>query len=263
MPFTHKNNHDAENAPYGDEVIRLYGADPREMPLYGISQAADYLSIPVPTLRSWVRGRTYPVGTIGEKKEWKPIITLPDSSLPMLSFMNLIEAHVLSGMRRIERLPFYKVRSALEYVEREIPSPHPLADQAFETDGIDLFVHYLDNLIKVSGHGQIVFKEVVAIYLRRIRRDLNRSAIRLYPFLHPHSQSLKESASVDEPEKVMIDPLISFGRPVLAGTGIPTDVVADRFLAGESIENLARDYGIEPAQVQEAVRYESPSRKAA
>jgi uncharacterized protein (DUF433 family) len=263
MPFANTNDPNADQVSYGEDVIKLYGADPREMPLYGISQAADYLSIPLPTLRSWVRGRTYPVGAIREKREWKPIITLPDPSLPMLSFMNLIEAHVLSGMRRIERVPFYKVRSALEYVEREIPSAHPLADHSFETDGIDLFVRHLGDLIKVSGHGQIVFKEVVSIYLRRIRRDLNRSAIRLYPFLHPHPQSLKESVTVDEPEKVMIDPLISFGRPVLVGTGIPTDVVADRFLAGESIEDLARDYGIEPAQVQEAVRYESPARKAA
>jgi len=263
MPPSHKNNSEEMNAAYGQDIINFYGSDPRELPTYGMSQAARYLSIPTATLRSWVLGRKYPVGRDGELRDFTPIITPPNPATPLLSFMNLMEAHVLSGMRRIEGVPFYKVRDALKYLEREIPSPHPLIDHTFETDGVDLFVRRLGNLIKVSGHGQLVIAEVVSTYLRRIRRNLQLSAVRLYPFLHPHPQSLHREVTIEEPESVMIDPLISFGRPVLAGTGVPTDVVADRFFAGESIEDLARDYGIKTAQVQEAVRYESPARQAA
>ncbi|HEV2912863.1 MAG TPA: DUF433 domain-containing protein [Pyrinomonadaceae bacterium] len=251
------------NTAYGREIISFYGADPREIPLYGISQAARYLSIPTATLHSWTMGRKYPVGQQREMRDFKPIIIPPDPNLPMLSFINLMEAHVLSGMRRIEGVPFYKVRSALEYLDREIPSPHPLIEHHFETDGVDLFVRRLESLIKVSGHGQVVIAEVVSTYLRRIKRDLNLNAVRLIPFLRQEPQSLAKDVDIEEPEKIMIDPLISFGRPVIVGTGIPTDVVADRFFAGEYVEDLAKDYGITPEQVQEAVWYESPTRKAA
>ncbi|HZI19470.1 MAG TPA: DUF433 domain-containing protein [Pyrinomonadaceae bacterium] len=226
-----------------------------------MTQAARYLKIAPATLRSWVKGRKYPVGRYGEVRYFKPIITPPTPNL--LSFTNLMEAHVLSGMRRIEGVPFHKVRRALEYIEREMPSPHPLVDYSFETDGVDLFVRHLGMLISASNQGQCVIAEVVSTYLRRIKRDPNLSAVRLIPFLRPHQQSLKSEVDISEPESVMIDPLVSFGRPVLIGTGIPTDVLADRFNAGEDIEDLARDYGIETAQVQKALRYESPAREAA
>ncbi len=54
----------------------------------------------------------------------------------------------------------------------------------------------------------------------------------------------------------MIDPEVQFGRPVLAGTGIPTLVIANRYKAGESITDLARDYDRPEAEIEEAIRYE-------
>jgi uncharacterized protein (DUF433 family) len=68
------------------------------------------------------------------------------------------------------------------------------------------------------------------------------------PFVRQHDPS--------EPKHVLIDPRRSFGRPVIAGTGIPTSAVADRFFAGESPEHLAHDFRLTPDQVLEAVRYE-------
>lgn len=239
---------------YNRRLYKLYGKDPREIPLYGFSQAASYLKMPLATLRSWVKGRKYPVGQSGEIRFFEPIIKLPNPNVPMLSFMNLVESHVLNGMRRIENIPFYKVRSALEVIEQQMPSEHPLVERRFETDGIDLFIDYFGQLI--NQQGQVIIREVMAMYLHRIDRDIDKSALRLYPFLRKDELS-------DEPKKVMIDPLISFGRPVLVGTGVPTDVIAERFYAGESSDALAEDYAITREQVEEAVRYEAPTRKAA
>jgi uncharacterized protein (DUF433 family) len=241
---------------YDKDMIKRYGADPREIPLYGISQASRYLNIPLATLRSWIRGRKYPVGGGNERKLFRPVIHLPDPKTPMLSFINLVEAHVLSGVRRIEGVPFYKVRMALEYIEKKFPSKHPLADQQFQTDGVDLFIERLGQLEAVSKGGQIGIKEVLEQYLRRIDRDPALAPFRLYPFLKVKPES-------DAPKHVMIDPLISFGRPSLVGTGVPTDVIAERFFAGESMNDLAKDYGVTEKQVEEAIRYEAPAGKAA
>ncbi|MDP3769093.1 MAG: DUF433 domain-containing protein, partial [Dehalococcoidia bacterium] len=67
----------------------------------------------------------------------------------------------------------------------------------------------------------------------------------------PSPEALAES-----PRLVVIDPRVGFGRPVLAGTGVTTLSIAERFDAGESIEDLAADYGRPPAEIEEAIRCE-------
>ena len=45
-------------------------------------------------------------------------------------------------------------------------------------------------------------------------------------------------------------------RPVINGTGIPTEAIVARHRAGESFLELAEDYGLKPELVEDAVRYE-------
>ncbi|MBI1766027.1 MAG: DUF433 domain-containing protein [Acidobacteria bacterium] len=239
------------------EGSNLYGIEPREVPLYSLLQASRYLKIPFGTLRSWVRGRDYPSGNEQGKKFSGPVILLSDPDVARLSFMNLVEAYVLNGIRRVENVPFYKVRNAIKYLEDKSPSKHPLADKLFLTNGVDLFIEDLGQLVNVSRGGQLAIRNVVEEYLRRIDRDPTKLLpVRLYPFLRSPHQA-------EEPKRVMIDPLVSFGRPVLAKTGVPTAIVAERFYAGDSTDELGRDYGVEREEIEEAVRYEAPARKAA
>ena len=182
-------------------------ADPRELPAYGISEAAHYLRIPLATLRSWVRGRFYP--TEAGKKYFEPIITLPDPKLAALSFVNLVEAHVLDAIRREHHVPFPNVRSAVNYVQRQFHSKHPLAEQKFETDGINLFVSRFEKLVSVSEEGQLAMRELIKAHLRRIEHDASGFAVRLFPFTRKHD--------LDQPKIVVIDPFVSFGRPTITG----------------------------------------------
>jgi uncharacterized protein (DUF433 family) len=57
----------------------------------------------------------------------------------------------------------------------------------------------------------------------------------------------------------VIDPEVAFGRPVLASTGIPTAIIADRLKAGESVNELASDYGRSQEEIIDAIRCELPS----
>ncbi|HXF39992.1 MAG TPA: DUF433 domain-containing protein [Blastocatellia bacterium] len=230
----------------------LYGGeDPRELPSYSIRETAHYLRIPVATLRSWVMGRYYP--TEQGQRRFAPIIALPDPKKPLLSFVNLVETHVLDAIRREHNVPLRKVRMAVRYLKRQFPSDHPLADQRLETDGSNLFIsnlfiETLGQLINVSQEGQLAMRELLDAYLRRIERDPSGLAVRLYLFTRKRSPQ--------EPKVVVIDPLISFGKPVLAGTGIPTAVIAERYKAGESMDELAGDYGRERSEIEEAIRCE-------
>lgn len=220
--------------------------DVRELPAYGIQEAAHYLRIPGATLRSWVLGRYYPTET--GKRLFKPLIALPHPDRSQLSFMNLVEAHVLDAIRRDHSISLWRVRTAIDYLGKHFPSRHPLAEQKFETDGINLFVERYGQLINVSMEGQLAIRKLLEAHLRRIERDPAGMPVRLYPFTrkrHP-----------EEPKAIVISPYISFGRPVLAGTGIATAVVAERYKAGESIEELAKDYERDRLQIEEAIRCE-------
>ncbi|MCC6452389.1 MAG: DUF433 domain-containing protein [Acidobacteria bacterium] len=230
--------------------FKLYaGKDPRDLPAYSLKDASRYVDVPLNTLRSWIRGRSYP--TEKGRQFWQPIIQRPSARETALSFTNLIEAHVLSAMRRIHNVQMVTVRKALDYLSKQFDSIHPLAEHDFETDGLDLFVAKYGQLINVSKGGQIAMKEILEIYLKRIERDENGLARQLFPFTR-----LSTSQHRDDPKIVAINPLVAFGRPVISGTGIPTTIVAERYKTGESIREIADDYQRTTVEIEEAIRCE-------
>lgn len=220
--------------------------DPREMPAYGIIEAAHYLRIPPATLRSWVAGRYY--YTEAGRKHFKPIIDRPQKNSKALSFINLVEIHVLDAIRRVHDIPLNKVRGAIAYLKKHFSTHHPLADQIFETDGIDIFISKYKQLINISQSGQLAIRQLLDAHLQRIEHDKSGLPIRLYPFTRKRS--------FDEPKTIVIDPFVSFGRPVITGTGIVTSVIAERYKAGESIAELSKDYDCKKIQIEEAIRCE-------
>jgi uncharacterized protein (DUF433 family) len=217
----------------------------RQLPAYSVPEVAKYLHLPVGTLRSWVNGRYSP--TREEKRYFSPLIELPSERRKLLSFTNLIEAHVLSAIRRDRQIPLTKVRGALDYIQEKLKLPHPFASLEFQTDGIDLFIEGFGELITVSRDGQIALKAVLQTFLSRIERDEKGYALKLFPFL--------KNPDINAPRNVVIDPRISFGRPVLVGTGIPTAILAERFKAGDSIDELAEDYGCEHWQIEMGIQF--------
>jgi uncharacterized protein (DUF433 family) len=220
------------------------GHDPRELPAYGVAEAAQYLGMPPSTLRSWMVGQKYTVGK--NERTFRPVIRPARPAELRLSFLNLIEAHVLDALRRKHSVSLQQIRNTLSFLAKHYPSERPLADHRFETNGLDLFVEKYGQLINASRDGQLEMKEVIRMYLQRVERDDHGIPARLYPFTRslPH----------ESPRLVVIDPRVAFGKPVLAGTSIPTGVITERFKAGDSIAVLAGDYNRPAEEIQEAIR---------
>jgi uncharacterized protein (DUF433 family) len=224
--------------------------DTREMPIYGIPLAAHYLRLPYGTLAYWVLGRRY--DTDHGRKTAVPVITRPDETRPLLSFFNLVEAHVLRALRKEHGIKLNHIRRALDFLTEKFGKAHPLIQHQFRTDGARLFVEQLGKLIDVTGFGQTVMPELM-IHLERLEFEDDVVA-RLYPFTRPRHAG---------PRSVFIDPRYSFGRPVLADIKVPTGVIADRYAAGESIKDLAIDYGCTALEIEEAIRCELQIKQAA
>jgi uncharacterized protein (DUF433 family) len=221
--------------------------DPRDMPAYTVADAAHYLTIPVATLRSWVRGRAYTLSK-GVRKNFPRVIELPHPKSPLLSFYNLAEAHVLRGLRTGHQVPLPHIRRALKFVSQAMGWKRPLIQQGFMTDGVRLFVERLGKLLDASADGQVVMREVVEAHLSRLEWE-NQLVARLYPFT-------RENDFEAAPKSVLIDPRYSFGRPILRESRIATSLIAERYKAGESVEELANDYGCSGLEIEEAIRCE-------
>lgn len=223
----------------------LYGGrDPRDIPVYSTVEAARYLRIPANTIRSWVYGRGYE--TSAGSKRAKALVR-PADPRGVLSFVNILELHVLGAIRREHHVDMKRVRTALEFLQKKFGSEHPLVDEAMETDGKSIFVTKYGSLINASQEGQGAMVEVLAAHLHRIERDEHGLAVRLFPFTR---------RGTDSPRIVSMDPLVAYGRPVIAGSRITTVDVADRFKAGESPSDLAQDYGRTQEEICEAIRCE-------
>lgn len=222
--------------------------DIRAMPLYSASEAARFLHLPVSTVRAWAFGQGYRVGT--EQRHFKAVINTADPRERRLSFINLVELLVLAAIRRRHNVPLKQVRSAVEFLRKKFPSPHPLADNQFQTDGMDLFVEKFGDLLNISRDGQIAMKALIQQYLRLVERDASGVPFKLHlPRPAQPSQAISD---------VVIDPRFGFGRPVLDGRGIRTEVVVERFQAGESIASLAEDYGLSLETVEDILRSHQP-----
>ncbi|HZF15351.1 MAG TPA: DUF433 domain-containing protein [Steroidobacteraceae bacterium] len=221
--------------------------DLRRTPAYQFIEAAHYLNMPVTTLRAWCVGQNY--YTHGEKHRFQPVIRLDGIPREGLSFLNLIEAHVLAAIRRKHDVPLPKVRDAVAYVAKILKVSRPLADVNFETDGVNLFVRRLNQLLNVSLGGQVASEELLRAHLRRVERDDAGIPIKLFPFT-------RTDVALSAPAPVEMDPRIAFGRPVIRGRAVPTAVLAERFKAGDSISFIAEDLEIQHDVVEDAIRCE-------
>ena len=206
---------------------------------YGIPKASQYLRMNPSTLRSWI-------GAGG-------LIQSPGEGY--LSFNNLLEAHVLKALRRRHRFSMQSLRKMLPAAAHLLHTQRPLLDANFATDGVNLFLDDDEVLVNLSKHNQTAVRELVSLYTERIGRNKAGLPIQLFPFI--------ASASPDEPRSISINPSVAFGRSVIAGTGIATEVIAGRFAGRDSVSELAAEYQVPASTIEDAIRWETHHAKAA
>jgi len=208
-----------------------------EEPAYGLSEAAVYLKVPYTTLRYWLTG-------FGKQH---PIIEPVELAPIRLSFLTLLECHALAGMRKIYNLRLPRIRSALRKVVKDFPQPHPLVSEVFLTDRKDLFIERMGQTINVSRPHDQLSLDFYRMHLERVEIDHN-GLFRFFPFVVEPRPS--------EPKTIEINPMVAFGKPVIARTAISTAIIVSRFSARESVTELAQEYGCSPEQIEEAIRWE-------
>ncbi|GMU50397.1 MAG: hypothetical protein AMXMBFR31_26230 [Candidatus Desulfobacillus denitrificans] len=217
----------------------------RDQPAYSLTEAARYLKLPVATLRSWVVGRAYPRGE--SVATFRPLLKPARKQPPLLSFYNLIEAHVLRSLRTEHGVAIRELRRAIAYAERTLKIERLLLNRDLRTHAGEVFLEEYGKLISLSTSGQIAMRRLLEEHLKRVEWDQWQFPVRLYPYV---------SAEPTTERPIAIDPDIAFGRPVVIRAGVSTEAIAGRIDAGETVEALAEDYDLKPEEIEEAVLYE-------
>jgi hypothetical protein len=157
----------------------------------------------------------------------------------------LLEAFVLDELRRRSRFSLQELRHIIEELRSEYPQfRYPLAQVDISVPkGVprsektpkqkpraELFTQIPgEPLVNVSGRGRnLVLAEVLRDFLKRVEKQPAEGIVRLYPFI-------TKDRNPDGPKAVAVDPTVAFGKPVIAGTGIPTAAVYQLFNAGDEI----------------------------
>lgn len=240
---------------YRRREVGTMAVSPFDTLLYGIGEAAGYLSIPPTTLRNWVYGSAqHQQGDSAGGGTTSPVITAirPERRHePSMPFIGLAEAYVLAAFRKA-KVPMQRIRPAIGVLAKEIGLQHALASKNLYTDGAEVLYDYARGVgdtpegesameLVVVRNNQRVFTEVVALYLQRVDfgPDGYARLIRLPQY---------------KVAEITVDPDHAFGRPRFAHGGAGVEDVIDLFRAGEPVDSVAEEFGLSRDEVEDAIR---------
>jgi len=135
------------------------------------------------------------------------------------------------------------VHTALEYYQRGTTNFSAIATRL-----MNINPDVVDFSGGPPGEMAVLAKQLLEAVLKRVERNAMGLPGRMFPVASYDLQTLKLA-----PPRVLIDPAISFGRPILASTGIRTSVIVGRIDAGEEPAKIAEDYGLEPEDLDAAI----------
>ena len=215
--------------------------------LYTVPEASRLTGIPPARLSRWLRGYSYRSGEAVAVSEpvWQRQLPEIEGTLG-LGFLDLMEVRFIDAFRKAN-VPWRVIWFCAERARELCGADHPFSTQRFRTDGRTIFAEIVDQ----AGEAQLL--------------DLAKSQFAFAHVIAPSLYAGIEFSDRDRPIRwwplgrqvpVVIDPVRSFGQPIVSTRGIPTAVLADAVAAEGSVAKVARLFLLSPAAVDAAVRFE-------
>lgn len=221
-----------------------------DVPLYTIEEAASFLGVPRSTFTTWAHGY---VRRTADRREVRasPLISAVQapSRLPRIPFVGLAEGMVAAAFRKAG-VSMQHLRRSLLVLQQQLGVEHALASGRLYTDGSSILYDYAtrhgdEEILTVVLSGQRVFSDVIRDYLQRITYGHDDWAERVVLPITPR-------------HVVEVDPRRAFGQPVFVRGGARMKDVLDRFRAGEPLASVARDFDLEPNDLEDVIRAALP-----
>lgn len=205
------------------------------MPAYRVNDAARYAGTSTQTVNYWYFGGGGLGPALGGRKRGTS-----------LHYMQLVELAFVATYRKLG-VSLQRLRKARGFVATQMHSEWPFAEHEFQTDGLGIYMEFAeyepepetDALVAVDLDGQLAWAETI-----RERFD---------QFTYEDGTALIWRPSKQTP-LVTIDGRTSFGAPSIKG--VPTWVLTGRLEAGETVPEIADDFGLEAPEVEEGLEFE-------
>ncbi|MGP4002971.1 DUF433 domain-containing protein [Streptomyces sp. 8N706] len=194
------------------------------------AETSSYLEIPSSTLASWLKGRAAGAPLVHQVEPVR-------KGQPSVPFIAVAEAHVLRSLRSLG-LRMSEIREAAAAVRDAFDTSYGLVSKRIATDGVDIFVEHGFGDLRRARDGQAPIQEVVSDYLRYLTWEDDDD--------FPSSLRLRQ---YPDSVPVVIDPRFGRGLPVIAANRVPVKAVTDLWEAGETVEEIAYEFGMTPEQV--------------
>lgn len=220
-----------------------------EAGIYTIPQVAELVNAPQANVRVWIEGHTgkqdpvidNQLGRVGGKTA--------------ISFANLMELRFIAkfvaagvGLREIRKI--------MQEASKTLQHPHPFATRTvFKTDGRKIIAEIarrngLDLIYDLRSKNY----ETPSVVMRTFREDV---------IFDPNGEAMAWKPRPDIAPNVIVHPRISFGRPILDQSRIPTATIATAVTVEGNARFVADVFEVPERHVRQAVRFEKELRKAA
>jgi uncharacterized protein (DUF433 family) len=215
--------------------------------IYSIPEAAQLTQVSTWRIRRWLKGYAFRVrtGKHVSPPVWEGQLTPIDNSVA-LGFMDLLEVRCVNAFLQ-EGVSWRTLRVAHENAKKLVGSAHPFGTSKFATDGQTVFLKIKegrepDSLWDMKDI-QRVFERVIEPFLRDVEFSDDDVALRWWPLGHGR--------------QVVLDPMRSFGHPIVVKNGVPTAILATAFKVESDAQTVADWYGVSTTEVKDAVDFEA------
>jgi uncharacterized protein (DUF433 family) len=161
-----------------------------------------------------------------------------------VSFLQLVELVAVGGMKQIGfTLP--QIRGIVGVCRSVLKSPYPLAMEQLKDAGREIFVDRSGEPLGSLGRkGAQAWESVLRPLLGSLDYE-DGIGRRWWP--------------MGRDGAIVVDPSFAFGLPTIWGTGVRTEIIVERFQAGDldrPIEQIAEEFNISARDVRQALRFE-------
>jgi uncharacterized protein (DUF433 family) len=219
-----------------------------DMGIYSLQEASRLVGMSPRRVRRLVKGYEFR-GRNGQLRRSPPLIKRQLEDLEgaiNLSFLDLIEMLFVRDFRK-HGVTMPVIRRAAEVAtEMYEGTDHPFCLKKFSTDGRHIFAtaasqegdeHMIDLVQR-----QQVFAQVMEPFLKQLEYSEAGELLRWFP--------------LGKNRPVMLDPSLSFGKPIVRGYGVPTAVLYAAHEAGETPRSIADWYDLPGPDVEAAIEFE-------
>lgn len=238
------------------ELSQLYESDiyhTLTVPSYTLAEASRLVGISKGRIARWVRGYEYVYEVSGELREGKQdavVHRTTNRESTYVSFLDLID---LLFVKRFldKRFSLQKIRKSLDDARKYLETPH-FASSRFFTYGKKIF---LDASQAPTGAGNLIAlltggQQALPHFIEQLSEKIDFEDVTGFGLANRWYPRGKEG-------HIVIDPLISFGKPTIIDSRLTTSNIYDAYLGeNKKIESVTKWFNVPPTKIHSAVNFE-------